>query len=406
MKLTVARFEELASKPESWNDWIDGELSKINDDVKFLHLQLSHEDIPKHLRLDNLNLSRVSLHFNFCRFDGHHEIFHGVNQIAGVVFHECKNFPMIQLVDCEIGVFEIHNRQQEIHTLGFFRCTFTERVKIVGNGLAWGFNMRDCSLNYSDTRAEFEIINHNFKGCFTIDDCSILAKFRIHRCVFQDEFHVTGTKLGFRIIPPEFTQCTFSSLTNFADTIFCRAPRFDGSELYQQTIFPDLKGFSIFDVTAKSPLSIDIASIQLLKAKSSELLNRRQQAMFFTLEQKLLAKSGSLKRAEKVIAWCYRECSEYGTDMAKPLILLLLFSVTFMCLFVLMGAKLNDSLTVIESSLILTIQDTLLPLKALPTIAETTASTFMYIASVVQSLVSLVLIALFALTVRWSFKRD
>jgi len=92
--------------------------------------------------------------------------------------------------------------------------------------------------------------------------------------------------------------------------------------------------------------------------------------------------------------------------MAKPLILLLLFSVTFMCLFVIMGAKLNDSLTVVESSLILTIQNTLLPLKALPTLAETTASTFMYIASVVQSLVSLVLIALFALTVRWSFKRD
>jgi uncharacterized protein YjbI with pentapeptide repeats len=209
-----------------------------------------------------------------------------------------------------------------------------------------------------------------------------------------------------------FDNRTFSSKTDFSACIFHKPPQFHRCKIYQYTIFPPQKNFldtkSAGAASAYRTLSFEMAS---LKA-------RREEAMFYSLEQESLKNSGQMKPIDLFLSCCYKWFAGYGQSISRPLTWLsgaFVIAFLFYSYFLTPNVNINAPIdwNIIGKSLYIAFLqivkpfsiDTLRDYSFIKYLLNTHAGGVRIIANL-QSLFSIIFIALTLFAIRWKFKRD
>ena len=204
-----------------------------------------------------------------------------------------------------------------------------------------------------------------------------------------------------------FDNRTFTDTTSFRNTVFAKAPSFHNCELHQNTIFES----ATFSDTSEESSS----AYRTLKLQMENVRARREEAMFYALEQQCLRNNKNIPRSVKLFSWLYDVTSTYGQSVGKPLAWLFATFMLFPLIYtsvcdVCCNFKSSFDMTKVGESFALSVQQMVNPFwiwrsTEFPDWASTNLLAIKYIATL-QSLVSLAFIALFLLALRWRFKRE
>lgn len=197
----------------------------------------------------------------------------------------------------------------------------------------------------------------------------------------------------------DFTNREFTALTDFDNCIFNKAPIFHGCKLHQHTIFPSQRNFK--DTTSKEA----VGAYRTLRIFMSDLKARREEAMFYSLEQESLKNS----------SFFYKNSSNYGQSIGLPIFWL--FSTSLVALIVYglfltpqfdLRAKIDFN--ILKESFWLTFYQVVKPFSVDGFLLEHKNQIFydglFKVVASLQSLLSIVFIALLLLAIRWNFKKD
>ena len=119
-----------------------------------------------------------------------------------------------------------------------------------------------------------------------------------------------------------FNNRRFTDSTRFHGAIFERAPKFHNAVLHQDT---DFEGADFRDV--RSPDAE--RNYRTLKLAMEKVRSRREEAMFFALEQRSLRNQPATPRMEKFVSWLYDKAAEYGQNFVLPLLWMTFISAAF-----------------------------------------------------------------------------
>jgi hypothetical protein len=222
---------------------------------------------------------------------------------------------------------------------------------------------------------------------------------------FQDvSFH--GSQFAGKV---SFKNRIFTSTANFGGCAFFLAPDFHGAELHQDTRFPTMSAFQ--DRATEDAA----AAYRTLRQAMDKNNARREEAMFYALEQKTLRSiPGAQTRWENFASYFYDKVSSYGVNFWKPLGLLFLivscFGVgyaTWASWPIAVPSPVNFSR--LGSGLTFSLQQVVNPFwvwRAADSPWETQWPDIVKVVATIQSLITTGLFALFILALRWRFKRD
>lgn len=119
----------------------------------------------------------------------------------------------------------------------------------------------------------------------------------------------------------------FLTTVSFAECLFAEAPIFHGCRLAQGTTFPPRVNFK--DVTSAEA----VQRYQTLKFAMEQVRGRREESMFYALEQQARRQRPDTPRSEKLIAGLYEWTADYGESFLRPLVWLLLVTELFAFLY-------------------------------------------------------------------------
>jgi len=376
-----------------WNNWLDNQpptLQFINITIKDYNFQ--------DFTFSSFNLN-INLTIKNCTFENDFP-FENVTKVGKLTFTDCETLPNLRFNCSEFGSMLIQKCKSatsiEIYGSKVSGTIYIEDLNIKGK-----LAIQNCDCKKENERLpRFQGYNIRVKGDTCFDDLNIDLDFHLSHSEFHDTFLARRSTFGSSM----FTNCKFLGYTDFTDTIFIRPPRFDGAKLHQHTVFPKEENFHI--TKQKNYIDEDIAAFGTLKSIASNSLNRRQQGMFFALEQKYLRTYNKLNGFDRFISKVYEIISNYGRSLGRPLLWLFGFFFFFFFIYAILQSPILDmSLTIDNKILIsaakLSWTNTVIPLKSI-----SYDSIPLMIISTIQSVLSLVLIALFLLALRWEFKRD
>lgn len=202
-----------------------------------------------------------------------------------------------------------------------------------------------------------------------------------------------------------FNNRTFMNATSFESVEFNIAPEFHNSVLHQDTRFIN----AIFnDVNNKS-----VGAYRTLKLAMENIRDRREEGKFFILEQKCI-RSGEVDLFTKFISWLYEVLSNYGQSISKPVVALIILFLAFGVNYSIIASpvvspELPVSLKIIQNGMQFSLEQIVNPLhiwKNSGSVLFDGKVTFgVKILTLFQSVLSLSLIALFILSLRWNFKK-
>lgn len=121
-----------------------------------------------------------------------------------------------------------------------------------------------------------------------------------------------------------------------------------------------------------------------------------EQSNFFYLMQYCFEKTQKIKRTDKIISFLYRKFSDYGQNSLKPLIWLAALKFAFAKLY---SVCLNISY---KTAFFISIQQTIRPYRLL---FDKHLSYSSYFISFIDSTLSIILISLLLITLRWNFRK-
>lgn len=198
-----------------------------------------------------------------------------------------------------------------------------------------------------------------------------------------------------------FDNREFKGKTDFRRCTFSTAPSFYGCELHQETFFPPFSNF--LDTSSSEAFQ----KYRVLRLSMENVRNRVDEGSFFALEQRSLRLSSGFADKYLSLSFIYEKCSLYGTSVSRPMIILLcflsFFSFNYYYFFDI------EFVEAVEFS----IQQVVRPFTSWNSKeAEYLGKIFIIsdffalrLIATLQSLVSLMLIALSILAARWRFKR-
>lgn len=210
--------------------------------------------------------------------------------------------------------------------------------------------------------------------------------------------------------PARFVNRRFLTKTDFAEATFEVAPEFHGCTLHQDTSFRDAR---FLDRVGKAGVDA-VRAYRTLRLAMEQTRARSEQAMFYALEQAALRNSGRIRGWDALLSRLYEITSDYGRNSLAPLFWLAwswgaFFLVYLMFLTGLYGLVVTPDafwdIVRFTTMQIVRPFDALLPLAgaAKPPFPVTF---WLGLVAAVQSVVSLGLLAVFFLALRWRFKRD
>jgi len=208
----------------------------------------------------------------------------------------------------------------------------------------------------------------------------------------------------------DFSNRHFQDAANFRQVVFARAPLFHGSRLHQGT---DFTGAQFDDRSG------DVApAYRTLKLAMAEMRARDEEGMFAAREQKCRRKRTDTSGFVKALSYVYDRASGYGQHAGRPILWLAGVILGFFHLY-LFGFAPSPSRTFdFEPAMLgevfrFTLRQIIDPFSAFQktedyvlTHAFNDPPLGLALLASVQSMLSLALIALFLLALRWRFRRD
>ncbi|EKS6424805.1 TPA: hypothetical protein ACN5PU_003902 [Enterobacter hormaechei] len=196
---------------------------------------------------------------------------------------------------------------------------------------------------------------------------------------------------------------------DFSNTKFSTPPQIQGSNIPEGSVFPNKEHF-----VSRKGLQ-DASCYRALRFIMESQRNREFEGMFFSLEQESLLNGEEKKFKFFSANYLYYLFSDYGTSYRTPLIFLLISMPVFTIIYALISSPVVSIFLPIDwgcviKSLIITLKQTFLPFDVLRNNDFlTNKNTFSYmvfvLVGVLNSIVSVSLIALSGLALRWKFKR-
>lgn len=217
----------------------------------------------------------------------------------------------------------------------------------------------------------------------------------------------------------EFFRTQFDGVANFRGTefiegvlfencIFLKAPDFHESKLPQDTSFLNC----YFDTSTSS--MIDMAAFRVLKAHFGKMRDAKHELVFYALEHRAERRNSESDIAVLMLSWLYDEVSEYGASIERAIFIFVWWNVDFFLFFFNATATLNNNQLITVKNevlssypaLILMLQNIFNPLalfseKQLVVVN----SVWFYVASLIQSVGSIGILALMFLAIRSRFRK-
>jgi hypothetical protein len=221
------------------------------------------------------------------------------------------------------------------------------------------------------------------------------------------EVHFNETEFLGRAV---FNNRHLTSTASFEKCRFSVAPEFHGARIHQAAIFPSEMSF--LDVGSSAAAH----AYRTLKLAMEQNRSRREEAMFFALEQRSLRNAqGELKTGERWLSTSYDELSRYGQDMKRPFLLLagLWFVAGISYAAWSTGITWPSSIDwgALGRGLAFSLEQLVNPFGVWRSgnaglLINTNYPIWLEVAATIQSLLSAGLAALFFLALRWRFKRE
>ena len=204
-----------------------------------------------------------------------------------------------------------------------------------------------------------------------------------------------------------FINRQFVAGATFADCMFDVAPEFHGCSIHQSTEFPGIESFRDTESSGA------VRAYRTLKLSAENSRAREEQAMFYALEQKSQRATRQMSQLEMLLSFLYEKTADYGRSCTLPLVWLVATQVSFFGVYLALAVAWKSeeiTLQLVYALCHFTVDQVLTPFRlwsmqsVLPSWFPTVDLSIRVIATV-QSLLSVVLIALFVLAVRWKFRR-
>lgn len=210
----------------------------------------------------------------------------------------------------------------------------------------------------------------------------------------------------------EFTDRVFLSKTDFSSSVFKKAPKFYGCKFNQYIIFPPQKNFQ--DVSGEEAAD----AYRAIYNAMCDLKSRSYESLFYALIQKSERKGNIQPLSIKFASWIYEITTNYGQSISKPLISLFVCTGVFALIYAYLatatlsfGASIDWG--ILGNSLDSAVKQVIKPFsfysELKPSFIASIRKAYPIVftcAAIFQSVISLSLIALFLLSVRWKFKKD
>ena len=367
------------------------------------------------------------------------------------------NFDYSQLCDIHISDYNTKNCSNSLSFNGSFLWT----IKINS-----GNSIRYIYIDYSILKGIIEIKHSNFdrihvtnaiiSDYFAIEDCTIYGLY-IRKSVFNSGDNPMRPHRNTREIKLPKTKihefnfinniCKLELRLDFSEieevrldgTIFYLCPSLFNSELKSKNktlVLPQRKNFRYKDYFAQTYTKNRFSLKQFLYFKNfkKKLKNKRgyfqslaheeyiklveiyhlvssrsmhkEQADYFYLMQYCLEKVGKLGFFTNIISKFYRVCSDYGQNIGKSLISLFITTAIFTLIYCkfslsMYGSELQ-SCSNNQNSLIIAIQQIVKPFNLI----FSNCNRYMQLIGCIQSLISIALIAIFLIALRWNFRKS
>lgn len=280
--------------------------------------------------------------------------------------------------------------------LDFTDTDFSESATISG------VRVRDSTkLVRSTFEAELDMSKSVFMGDFDISTSRYSGGSANSQALQEVNFSETRFEKKAR-----FTNREFLTTTDFTDAEFRRAPEFHGCRLHQDTKFTMPSFSADFGPRAAS-------AFQVLRLQMENHRSRYQEGIFHKLERRA-ERVSELRRfsVDWLFSWAYELSSEYGTNLARPiLILVLLWPITGIALATISSPPTTlpapIDVSIVMSSMSDSAANILAPLGVWRGVATGAVDPGWptLIVSTLESLLAAGLIASFLLTLRWRFRR-
>ncbi|HHH2143854.1 TPA: hypothetical protein ACPY5N_003830 [Yersinia enterocolitica] len=196
---------------------------------------------------------------------------------------------------------------------------------------------------------------------------------------------------------------------DFSNTIFSTPPQIQGANIPEGSEIPDKSHF----ISRKG--IHDASCYRAFRFIMESQRNRELEGMFFSLEQESLLNDKGTIRKYFSANYLYYLLSDYGTNYRTPLCILLITIPIFTIIYSIINSPvISTSLPIdwdiVIKSLVITLKQTFLPFDVLRNndfvTSKTAGSVIGFVlVGVVNSILSVSLLALSGLALRWKFKR-
>lgn len=219
--------------------------------------------------------------------------------------------------------------------------------------------------------------------------------------------HVSFAGVEFRG-PADFSDRCFTRRTDFSKAKFQQAPKFFGSQLHQETKFQDAE---FFDISSESA----VEAYRTLKVAMASTKARDDEGRFFALEQKSLRKRKDTPILIKLLSTLYEATSDYGRSPELLIKTFLFVTAIFTIGYYVLGqfygpVGWQEAFSLSTAQIFKPFEIIVgIPKYAENSWVELVLSDYpglLRIACGLQSLLSVIFIALFLLALRWRFMRE
>ncbi|EPG6064456.1 MULTISPECIES: hypothetical protein [Proteus] len=321
-------------------------------------------------------------------------------------FNECKFLNSAQLNIDIISPFLINMEGCVVESRTEERLAL---VKFTENAIITSLNILKSKL----VKMEFNLFSVKVKNIKIINsEIGVLDLSAIDKEEKNDKNHnsifnvmiinsfVKGLSLKYRKIIHEI---------NFSNTTFFTPPQLQHANISEGSEFPNKNHFIRRNGT------YDASCYRALRFIMESQRNRELEGMFFSLEQEsLLNAKGKIKKYFSV-NYLYYVLSDYGTNYRTPLFILLISIPLFTIIYSIINSPvISTSLPIdwdiVIKSLIITLKQTFLPFDLLRNndiiVNKKAGSVIGFVlVGVINSILSISLLALSGLALRWKFKR-
>jgi len=410
-------------KKENFNDQIVDYIKKCVSAKKVVNL--SNVVFPGPIEFSAQKLPNIS--FKGARFTD--SVYFGGTQFKGKVDFEGASFSDTANFSKAIFTLEVNFKNVWLSTGADFENTiFNGYADFQGasfRGPAFFLNSK--FNDYADfqnviflTTANFSGVKFSKKTFFLNADFGESAEFENSQ--FTEAIEFSNIIKGDKVLSfPEakfkyahfcsdvkFNNRKFLASTSFENCTFDLAPEFHNCKLHQDTVFPPERNFKDTQTAGA------VNSYRTLKYAMENVRARREEGMFYALEQKSLRNDPEVSKTAKPFSWSYEKTADYGQTMGKPLGGLFIVFGIFFFIYLVIGWSFTDQTKSFGELAVKTLGFSfkqafqpfyVLRQPSLEWVGDVTGVRLVKALATLESLFILGLFALFLLCVRWNFKR-